>query len=155
MTNLNFYRKHGESISVYIPSTYGVNGRADKYEVNAAIEEAVELMSELFGGATVTKGIGAWTSDTAGVISESVYIVTSAAFELADMDVDRMIDFAEEIRDRFEQEAVTLEVNGAMYFIDGAHTEYDDDDYEVDCTFCGDGGCIHCSPKDFVDFPIY
>lgn len=26
--------------------------------------------------------------------------------------------------------------------------------YEPDCSACGDGGCIHCEPHRFVDFPI-
>lgn len=26
----------------------------------------------------------------------------------------------------------------------------DDDDYEVSCTACGDGGCFHCEPHRFI-----
>jgi len=148
---LRYYDELTKRAAVYIPTTFGVNGKADREDVYAAVDEAIELMAELFGGATVTKGAGAWTSDTAGVVKEIVYIVTAAADSIGDSEIDALVDFAEGIRERFEQEAVTLEIDGAMHFIDGTHTDYTG----IACTFCGDGGCVHCSPSDFVDFPIY
>lgn len=131
MNNLAFYRQHDEHIAVYIPTTYGVIGKVSDSEIECAVDEAIELMPELFGGATVVEGFGAWTSDTAGVIQETVYIVKAAAYNLYDEDIDKVVAFAEEIRERFDQEAVTVECNNVMYFIDGAHTEYGDVD-EID-----------------------
>ena len=152
MNKLSFYDYLTNRAAVYIPTTHGDNGKADVADVHAAVDEAVEIMAELFGGATVTQGRGAWTNVDGNVVKETVYIVTAAADSVGDDEIDRLVDFAEAIRNRFEQEAVTLELDGAMYFIDGAHTSYE---YDVSCSACGDGGCIHCSPKDFVDFPIY
>lgn len=31
----------------------------------------------------------------------------------------------------------------------------EDDDYEVDCTNCGDGGCVHCDPSSYIEGYIY
>lgn len=41
------------------------------------------------------------------------------------------------------------------YYMDslyGYHNPFgeDDDDYEVSCTNCGDGGCWHCEPSRFI-----
>lgn len=36
----------------------------------------------------------------------------------------------------------------------GLHPRYlndNENDYRPDCRHCGDGGCIHCSPRDFFD----
>lgn len=30
-----------------------------------------------------------------------------------------------------------------------------DDDYEPDCSSCGDGGCVHCEPSRFIEGYIY
>lgn len=151
MNKLAFYDELTKRAAVYIPTTHGDNGKADVADVYAAVDEAIELMAKLFGGATVTQGRGAWTNVDGNVVKETVYIVTAAADSIGDSEIDALVDFAEAIRNRFEQEAVTLEIDGAMHFIDGTHTVYTG----IACTFCGDGGCVHCSPKDFVDFPIY
>lgn len=31
----------------------------------------------------------------------------------------------------------------------------DEDDYEPDCSSCGDGGCVHCEPSRFIEGYIY
>ena len=28
--------------------------------------------------------------------------------------------------------------------------EKDEEDYDVDCSSCGDGGCVHCEPHRFL-----
>lgn len=133
MTNkLRYYDNFSASAAIYIPTTQDVDTPASQSAVDNAISEAATLMSLMYGGATVTTGDGAWYSDARqDIVKERVYIVKAAAMQITDEQIDKLVDFAEEIRERFNQEAVTLEINGDMHFIDGTHTAYAEFDNPV------------------------
>lgn len=102
-------------IAVYIPATSGPAAACDN---SAAVNNAAALLSRLFGGATIQPGRGAWLSDVAGLVLENtvvVYAFTDAAGLAAG--VDSVIDFAEKIKLDMQQEAVSLEIDGALYLI--------------------------------------
>ena len=101
--------------AVYVPSTNDVNNTCDKTEmVNYVLAE----LSKLFGGATASKSVGAWMSDTAGLVLEDVTIVYS--FCTSEQAAEHFADvyaICERIKDEMGQEAVTLEYNGQVKFV--------------------------------------
>lgn len=90
-------------ITVYIPAT---------------VNKAATLLSECFGGATSTEALGYWVSDTAGLVKENTTMVFAYAGE-DDLkkNLDKVIDFCENLKIEMSQDAVALELNGEMFFI--------------------------------------
>jgi len=119
MNRLSAYTPNTERVAIYVPTTLGTRGEAPQSLIDASIAESVRIMSELFGGATITDGRGAWTANDGGMAEEAVHIVYSyaAKSDLTDDVVDAIVELAEDVQRRQEQEAVALEVSGAMYFI--------------------------------------
>ena len=106
-----------QRIAVYIPST--VNAVENSGELAEQItNRAAEKMSVLFGGATIQPAEGSWISDEHGYIKESVNIVYSYT------DEQKLEQFAADVhalavyvRDVMKQEAVSVEINNALYFV--------------------------------------
>lgn len=102
-------------VSIYIPGTVDANTAGD---TSAYLEQAAELLSKCFGGATSTPALGYWVSAAHGLISERNNIVFAYAAE-GDLEkhLDSVVSFAAAMRDALKQEAVALELDGTMYFI--------------------------------------
>ena len=102
-------------VAVYVPGTNGVNTAADNARY---VKMAAATLSNLFGGATATPAIGYWMSDAAGLVEEKTTIVYAYAAG-ADLErgLDVVIDFCADMRAELQQEAVSLEIDGALYFI--------------------------------------
>ncbi len=102
-------------VAVYVPGTNGVNTAADNARY---VQMAAATLSDLFGGATATPAIGYWMSDAAGLVEEKTTVVYSyAAGEDLERGLDAVIDFCADMRGDLLQEAVSLEIDGALYFI--------------------------------------
>ena len=102
-------------ITVYIPATVNINETIDNTEF---VNKAATLLSECFGGATSTEALGYWVSDTAGLVKEN----TTRVFAYAGEDdlkknLDKVIDFCQDLKTEMKQDAVALELNGEMFFI--------------------------------------
>lgn len=102
-------------ITVYIPATVNINETIDNTEF---VNKAATLLSECFGGATSTEALGYWVSDTAGLVKENTTMVFAYAGE-DDLkkNLDKVIDFCENLKIEMSQDAVALELNGEMFFI--------------------------------------
>ena len=102
-------------VAVYVPGTNGVNTAAD----NASyVKTAAATLSNLFGGATATPAIGYWMSDAAGLVEEKTTVVYSyAAGEDLERGLDTVINFCADMRGDLRQEAISLEIDGSLYFI--------------------------------------
>jgi hypothetical protein len=84
-----------------------------------ATKKAAARLSVLFGGCTTTQAVGYWMSDTKGLIAENqtlVYSNTTEEGKTAHLDTVR--DFARAICRYMRQEAVTVEVDGELEFIE-------------------------------------
>jgi hypothetical protein len=104
------------NIKLFVPSTTEVN--QDGTELQKVYEtKAMELMSDLFGGATSYKALGAWKSQL-GLVTEKVKIVESYGTE-AQMEngLDGVIQLAQEMKQAMGQESVALEFNNKLYFV--------------------------------------
>lgn len=102
-------------ITVYIPATVNINETIDNTEF---VNKAATLLSECFGGATSTEALGYWVSDTAGLVKENTTMVFAYARE-DDLkkNLDKVIDFCQDLKTEMKQDAVALELNGEMFFI--------------------------------------
>ena len=103
-------------ITVYIPATVNINETIDNTEF---VNKAATLLSECFGGATSTEALGYWVSDTAGLVKENTTMVFAYAGE-DDLkkNLDKVIDFCQDLKTEMKQDAVALELNGEMFFIE-------------------------------------
>lgn len=102
-------------VAIYVPGTNGVNTAADNAE---HVRKAAALLSDLFGGATATPAVGYWMSDAAGLVEEKTTVVYAYATNGAlESGLDAVIDFCDGMKTELQQEAVSLEIDGALYFV--------------------------------------
>ena len=104
-----------QRVALYVPSTTDT----DKPTDNAAqVERVARDFCGWFGGATAQPSAGYWLSDSAGLVREAVTIVYAAC--TADQLRERLPDvltLAQQIKQDMSQEAVSVELNGALYII--------------------------------------
>lgn len=104
-----------QRVALYVPGTQDINHATD----NAAqVERVAREFCGWFGGATAQPSAGYWLSDSAGLIREAVTIVYAAC--TADQLRERLPDvltLAQQIKAEMQQEAVSVELNGALYII--------------------------------------
>ncbi len=104
-----------QRVALYVPSTTDT----DKPTDNAAqVERVAREFCGWFGGATAQPSAGYWLSDTAGLVREAVTIVYAActADQLREHLPD-VLTLAQQIKQEMQQEAVSVELNGALYLI--------------------------------------
>ena len=107
--------KLSSKITVYIPSTTDINKEIDNTEY---VNQCASLLSECFGGATSTPALGYWMSNTVGLVKESTTMVFAYASDTDLQDnIEKVIDFCENLKAELKQDAIALEINGEMYFI--------------------------------------
>ena len=107
--------KLSSRITLYIPSTIDVDQEIDNISY---VDKAARLFADLFGGSTSTPALGYWVSANKGLIKEKTTLVFAYC---SDKDlqekVDKVIDYCIAMKIELQQEAVSLEINGEMYFI--------------------------------------
>jgi len=104
-------------VELFIPTTYNVD-----IQGNPASETFREIIvfkfSEFFGGATIAENIGAWVSAEKGIVFEPVSIVQANCTDAQLSDrIGEVAYLANLIKTVMRQEAVSLRVNGVLYFI--------------------------------------
>jgi hypothetical protein len=107
--------KLSSNVRVLIPSTFKIDQEID----NAAqVDKALTLFSNLFGGATTFKALGAWQSPAAGLVKEGVVVVESYCdSKILEKSINEVLTFCENLKQEMEQEAISLFVNNELYFI--------------------------------------
>lgn len=107
--------KRTNQVRMYIPTTMDVDRQIDTM---LYVQRALNLLGDMFGGATSDDAQGVWKSDTAGLVGETVYIVTSYVTQT---DLDRhlgsILDFVEGLKVELRQEAMALEINERLMLI--------------------------------------
>lgn len=107
--------KLDKRVSIYVPSTVNVDHEADNREM---VNRVAEALAGMFGGSTVTEARGAWVSDTAGLVVESVSIVYSNCTQDQLDQYEKQIEaLAVMVKTEMVQEAVSVEVDGALYLV--------------------------------------
>ena len=104
-------------VTVYVPATCGV---AEACDNTAQVERVARLLSGWFGGATSSPALGYWLSESAGLVAERTTVVFAFAAEKDFAEyLEDVVNLCGELCHEMQQEAVALEVDGAMYFVNG------------------------------------
>ena len=104
------------SITVYIPSQQR-NG-APIANRQSLLDDTIAQMVLLAGGATVTEGKGYWQGED-GLAIEPVTLVSSYCQDL-DSISDQVMALCQQLATRANQEAVSLAMDTALYFVEGS-----------------------------------
>lgn len=106
------------SVRLYVPSTMDVDVAMRENEHAEEVNHALAKLGSWFGGATSYEALGAWVSPEAGLVKERVTIVESYCSE-EDLQghAQEFVEYAEDMKKRLGQEAVSVEVNNELYFI--------------------------------------
>lgn len=104
-----------EVIKIYVPSTYNVDQPIDN---TPYVNQSLETFSKMFGGATAVEGTGAWVSEDDQLVKEKVTIVYSFAEDLDKKSINAVVAYAKSLKEDMKQSAISLEVDGKMYFIE-------------------------------------
>lgn len=111
------FAKLPERVALYVPGTAGPAAE-DSALAERMTAEAAAKFSALFGGATITEASGAWMSDALGLIREQVKIVYSFTdADTLERNADAIIALAQKVKKDMAQEAVSVEIGGALYLI--------------------------------------
>lgn len=109
---------HKGRVAIYVPSTiHAKPAPADVVQYQR--DKVAESLARWFGGFTELVGTGGWYSEKLGkLIRETVYVVFAAGDPATIKRIlPRLIETARSVAVAMEQEAVTVEVNGALYFV--------------------------------------
>ena len=102
------------SVSIFVPSTSEINKNVDNTK---QVNEVLEKLSNLNGGASAINLTGAWVSDTAGLVLENTVKVFSNCEEITEEILNVVYDIAEEIKKSMSQDAVAVEIDSTLYFV--------------------------------------
>lgn len=107
--------KLSSKVTVYIPSTTDIDKPIDN---TPYVDGVASKLSAMFGGATSTPALGMWVSPTAGLVKEHTTIVYAYCTD-ADLQehIEQVIEICENLKTELKQDAISLEINGEMYFI--------------------------------------
>jgi hypothetical protein len=102
-------------VRIYIPGTTNIDTLTDTSKYT---HDAIELFSNLFGGATEYQANGGWISSTKGLVIEPVRIIQSFCnSESIKLGLKAVIKFAELIKRELKQESVALEYDGRLILV--------------------------------------
>lgn len=103
------------NIKIYVPSTVNIDQERDN---TAFVDESLSVLSAYFGGATSYACFGTWLTKEGKLVKERVTICESFCTEnQLEANIDSLHDFCMSLKTRLNQEAISLEVNGALHFI--------------------------------------
>lgn len=110
----NLFTLH-HKVTIYVPATVDVDKEVDN---SVQVDAAAALLSGLFGGATSSPAVGYWLTSSGQLVKEKTTVVFAFADEKALEDgADKVVDFCRNLKEEMRQEAIALEIDGAMYFI--------------------------------------
>ena len=100
---------------IYVPSTTDVNSPVDNTK---QVNNTLQFLSGLFGGATSQAARGAWVSSSAGLVVESVTICYAFCSLSQKLRCRRaVVAYCKDLAKDMEQEAISLEIDGRLFFI--------------------------------------
>lgn len=114
--NGQFHLSH--VVKIYVPSTVKGSIPITDEAHDKFVDEALTKFSTWFGGATAVDGTGAWVDDQKKLIKENVTIVYAFAEKLDKEAIDQVVAYAKQMKEDLAQSAISLEVDGSMYFIE-------------------------------------
>lgn len=103
-------------IAIYVPSTVNVNRKTNTTKY---VNNTLQGLSRLFGGATAIKAAGGWITSYNELVTEDITIVYaySDTTSFTEEAINEVISYCEYMKKELKQEAITLELNNELYFI--------------------------------------
>ena len=102
-------------VCVYIPTTMDVDRPID---TTPYLERTLAFFGELFGGATSAKAQGVWSSEDAGLVGETVYIVRTYTSPIGlKNNLPRILSYVQTLKETLQQEAMAVEVNQKLMLL--------------------------------------
>jgi hypothetical protein len=108
--------KLSHKVTVYVPTQNKRHEVLDAKLVEEMEIKVAKTLTEVNGGATATDGIGYWHLPDGTTCRETVRLIMSYT-ENVEAAVDAGVELATWIKDVAQQDAVSLEVDGEIYFI--------------------------------------
>lgn len=105
-------------VKIYVPSTVKGDIQITDAAHQKFVDQTLKQLSAWFGGATAVPGEGAWVDNNKTLIKEKVTIVYAFAEKLDKDSLNQVVDYAKKLKDDLAQEAISLEVDGKLYFIE-------------------------------------
>lgn len=105
-------------VAVTVPSTCGPDTPADAETVARWIAYTMRELSAACGGCTAVNGSGAWIDGSGRLICEAVTVCTSYTDAITAETVRAVREIAEAVRAGMDQDAVTVEIDGAAGFVE-------------------------------------
>lgn len=103
------------NVKLYIPSTINTNQESDN---SKQVKRVLTVFSKYFGGATSYQAIGAWSSNTKGLVTEKITIIQSfATSESISQNLPKVLKLAQTIKKEMSQESVSLEYDNQLFLI--------------------------------------
>ena len=110
--------KLNHRICVFIPSTVDGNKPAKRLQKKVT-KKAAKRFSLLFGGSTAQEATGFWNSPEKGLIQEKQILIFSNCTEADKTSKSEAVKtFAKAVCKFMRQEAVTVEIDGTLQFIE-------------------------------------
>ena len=105
------------TVQIAVPATYNVDiPLPDTTHKTIAIAVA-NRFGDLFGGATITQGIGVWSHDNQTITENLWLVMSNCDNDTLDKKLFDTVKIATAIKRLLKQEAVSLWVNGKLYFV--------------------------------------
>lgn len=105
-----------KSFKIYVPSTVNVNQEIDN---SVYVEKTARFLSENFGGCTCMPAHGSWVASDNSLVQESVTICYAFCNALAYYKAIATVrKFAHELCVEMSQEAISVEFNNKLSFVD-------------------------------------
>jgi hypothetical protein len=103
-------------VEVYVPGTLG-DQELDTIEHKRWVRTALRTLAVLFGGATAIPAQGSWVDNQGQLIVETVTLVYSHTDTLSIAQLRAVHQLAAALRNKLNQEAVAVSVDGTLYLI--------------------------------------
>ena len=109
---------HDHIVKIYVPSTSNVI-ESDLTKAQHFTDYCLTQLARMFGGATAQQAQGAWISPVHGLVKEPIVIVFAfCSQESLDQYRGDVFQLAAEIAMEMKQEAVSVEIDNGLYFVD-------------------------------------
>jgi len=106
-------------VSFYVPSTWAKDQPIDANEYKKRIDAIAEHFSNLFGGATVAKGIGYYVANDGSLIQEEVSVVSSIVIgDLNNDDLSTVLEIASVYANAWLQESILVTTKDRLWFVE-------------------------------------
>jgi hypothetical protein len=103
------------ALAIFVPSTIDVDCLVDN---SSQVQEALNFLGQIFGGATSSNADGVWRSEESGLVTEQVTIVRAFVSRKAlDTYLDDVIHFATDLKKNMKQEAVAVSVDNQLILV--------------------------------------